>query len=82
MSRTYELRLTDVRSFLFQLPHLLVLLNIFWLYTVTLEWFGKAIFAKQHRCIAFELDVPRSKLIYVIFQFVLLRITIMNLTKH
>ena len=31
---------------------------------------------------AFELDVPRSKLIYVIFQFVLLRITIMNLTKH
>ena len=36
----------------------------------------------QHRCMSLEVDVSQTKLIYVIFEFVLLRITIINLTKH
>ena len=36
----------------------------------------------QHRCMSLKIDVSRTKLIYVIFEFVLLRITIIYLTKH
>ena len=35
----------------------------------------------QHRCMSLKVDVSRTTLIYVIFEFVLLRITI-YLTKH
>ena len=38
-------------------------------------------YAIQHRCMSIKVDVSRTKLIYVIFEFVLLRITI-YLTKH
>ena len=36
----------------------------------------------QHRCMSLKVDVSWTKLIYVIFEFVLLRITIIYLTKH
>ena len=36
----------------------------------------------QHRCMSLKVDVSRTTLIYVIFEFVLLRITIIYLTKH
>ena len=39
-------------------------------------------YAIQHRCMSLKVDVSRTKLIYVIFEFVLLHITIINLTKH
>ena len=39
-------------------------------------------YATQHRCMVFKIDVSRTKMISVIFQFVLLRIAIINLTKH
>ena len=39
-------------------------------------------YAIQHRCMSLKVDVSRTKLIYVIFEFVLLRITIIYLTKH
>ena len=52
------------------------------LYTVTNEWFRKAIYAEQYRSMAFKIEVSRTKMIYVVFQFVLLRSTIINLTKH
>ena len=39
-------------------------------------------YAIQHRCMSLNVDVSRTKLIYVIFEFVLLRITIIYLTKH
>ena len=35
-----------------------------------------------HRCMSLKVDVSRTTLIYVIFEFVLLRITIIYLTKH
>ena len=38
--------------------------------------------AIQHRCLSLKVDVSRMKLIYVIFELVLLRITIIYLTKH
>ena len=38
--------------------------------------------ATQHRCMSLKVDVSWTKLIYVIFEFVLLRITIIYLTKH
>ena len=41
----------------------------------------KATYAIQHRCMSLKVDVSRTKLIYVIFEFVLLRIMI-YLTKH
>ena len=39
-------------------------------------------YAIQHRCMSLKVDVSRTTLIYVIFEFVLLRITIIYLTKH
>ena len=36
----------------------------------------------QHRCMSLKVDVSWTKLIYVIFEFVLLRTTIIYLTKH
>ena len=39
-------------------------------------------YAIQHRCMSLKVDVSRRKLIYVIFEFVLLRISIIYLTKH
>ena len=39
-------------------------------------------YAIQHRCMSLKIDVSWTKLIYVIFEFVLLRITIIYLTKH
>ena len=39
-------------------------------------------YAIQHRCMSLKVDVSRTKLLYVIFEFVLLRITIIYLTKH
>ena len=39
-------------------------------------------YAIQYRYISLQVDVSRTKLIYVIFEFVLLRITIIYLTKH
>ena len=39
-------------------------------------------YAIQHRRMSLKVDVSRTKLIYVIFEFVLLRITIIYLTKH
>ena len=39
-------------------------------------------YAIQHRCMSLKVDVSRTKLIYVIFEFVLLRITIIYFTKH
>ena len=39
-------------------------------------------YAIQHRCMPLKVDVSRTKLIYVIFEFVLLRITMIYLTKH
>ena len=39
-------------------------------------------YAVQHRCMSLKVDVSRTKLIYVIFEFVLWRITIIYLTKH
>ena len=39
-------------------------------------------YAIQHRCISLKVDVSQTKLIYVFFEFVLLRITIIYLTKH
>ena len=40
-------------------------------------------YAIQHRCMSLKVDVSRTKLIYVIFEFVLLRIlTIIHLTKY
>ena len=39
-------------------------------------------YAIQHRCMSLKVDVSRTKLIYVIFEFVLLRITIIYLTKQ
>ena len=50
--------------------------------TVTHEWFRKAMYAIQHRYMSLKVDVSWTKLIYVIFEFVLLRITIIYLTKH
>ena len=38
--------------------------------------------AIQHLCMSLKVDVSRTKLIYVTFEFVLLRITIIYLTKH
>ena len=39
-------------------------------------------YAIQHRCMSLKADVSGTKLIYVIFEFVLLRITMIYLTKH
>ena len=39
-------------------------------------------YALQHQCMSLKVDVSLTKLIYVIFEFVLLRITIVYLTKH
>ncbi len=39
-------------------------------------------YAIQHQCMSLKVDVSRTKLIYVIFEFVLLCITIIYLTKH
>ena len=39
-------------------------------------------YAIQHRCMLIKVDVSRKILTYVIFEFVLLRITIIYLTKH
>ena len=39
-------------------------------------------YAIRHRYMSLKVDVSRSKLIYVIFEFVLLSITIIYLTKH
>ena len=39
-------------------------------------------YAIQYRCMSIKVDVSRTKLINVIFEFVLLRITIIYLTKH
>ena len=39
-------------------------------------------YAIQNRCMLLKVDVSRTKLIYVIFKSVLLRITIIFLTKH
>ena len=39
-------------------------------------------YAIQHRCMSLKVDVSRTKLIYVIFEFVLLHITTIYLTKH
>ena len=39
-------------------------------------------YAIQHRCMSLKVDVFWTTLIYVIFEFVLLRITIIYLTKH
>ena len=39
-------------------------------------------YAVQHRCMSIKVDVSWKKLIYVIFEFALLRITIIYLTKH
>ena len=39
-------------------------------------------YAVQHRCMSLKVDVSRTKLIYVIFEFVLWRITTIYLTKH
>ncbi len=39
-------------------------------------------YAIQHRCMSLKVDVSRTTLICVIFEFVLLRITIFSLTKH
>ena len=38
-------------------------------------------YAIQHRCMSLKVDISMTKLIYVIFEFVL-RITIIYLTKH
>ena len=39
-------------------------------------------YAIQHRCMSLKVDISRRKLLYVTFEFVLLRITIIYLTKH
>ena len=39
-------------------------------------------YAIQHRCMSLKVDVSRMKLIYVIFEFLLLHITIIYITKH
>ena len=39
-------------------------------------------YAVQHRYMSLKADVSGTKLIYDIFEFVLLRITIVYLTKH
>ena len=39
-------------------------------------------YAIQHRCMSLKVDASRTKLLYVIFEFVLLRITIIYLAKH
>ena len=37
-------------------------------------------YATQHRCMAFKIDVSRTKLINFIFQFILKRKTLIQLT--
>ena len=39
-------------------------------------------YAIQHRSMSLKVDVSLTKLIYIIFEFVLLRIRIIYLTKH
>ena len=39
-------------------------------------------YTTQHQCMQFKFDVSGMQLIYVIFQYILLRITVINLTKH
>ena len=39
-------------------------------------------YAIQYRCMSIKVDVSRTKLINVIFEFVLLRRTIIYFTKH
>ena len=39
-------------------------------------------YAIQHQCMSLKVYVSWTKLIYVIFEFVLLRITVIYVTKH
>ena len=39
-------------------------------------------YAIQHRCMSLKVDLSRTKLIYVVFEFVLLGIIIIYLTEH
>ena len=63
------LLLADFRSLLFPLPHLFSL--IYRLFSVTHEWFKKAMFAAQHRCMTCKIDVCNTygikKLVWVIW---------------
>ena len=67
----WPLLLADFRSAIFPLPHLLVA-----------NGHARMIQESDVCYTTLKVDVSRTKLLYVIFEFVLIRITIIYLTKH